>query len=65
MSGWTTREVGTVWMKHHSTASLIEIKITSNQEVKQGRFEKVVEEIWMDYEVFSDFRKAIALTDFP
>ena len=65
MSGWTTREVGTVWMEHHSTSSLIMIKITTTEEVKQGVFEEVEEEIWMDYEVFSDLRKAIALTDFP
>ena len=65
MSVWTTRDVRFVKLKHHSTASLIEITITTNEEVEQGVFKDVEQEIWMEYSTFKDLRKAINLTEFP
>ena len=65
MSGWTSLEHRSVKLAHHSTSSLVEITITAEEEVEQGRFGKVVETIWVDYATFSDLRKAINQTDFP
>jgi len=57
MSGWTEREYGDVKIKHYSTSSLIEMTITKDEEVEQGRMEKVKETVWFDYRTFSDLRK--------
>ena len=65
MSGWTEREEGTVKIIHHSTSSLIEMLITTDEEVEQGRVEKLTIKVWFDYGTFSDLRKVINQTDFP
>lgn len=65
MSGWTEREVGDVKIIHHSTSSLIEMKITTDKEVEQDKWEKVTETVWFDYGTFSDLRKVVNQTDFP
>jgi hypothetical protein len=65
MSGWTEREEGTVKIIHHSTSSLIEMLITTDEEVEQGKIEKVTEKVWFDYGTFSDLRKVVNQTDFP
>lgn len=63
MSGWTEREEGSVKIIHHSTSSLIQMLVTRNEEVKQGVFEDVTNEIWFDYAAFSDLQKVINQLD--
>lgn len=59
---WTKRKVGTIEIEHLSTAHIVKLTINAEEEVRQGVFEIVEQEIWMDYETFSDLRKAILLT---
>lgn len=65
MSGWTEKEEGTVKLIHHSTSSTIEMLITTDEEVKPGKVEKVTTKIWFDYATFSDLRKVVNKTDLP
>jgi hypothetical protein len=65
MSGWIEKEHGDVKIKHHSTSSLIEMTITTDTEVEQGKSEKVKETVWFDYATFSDLREVVNQTDFP
>jgi len=65
MSGWTEKESGGIKIKHHSTSSLIEITITSTEELVRGVPEEVKETVWLDYGTFSDLRKVINKIDFP
>lgn len=65
MSGWIEHEVRGVKLIHHSTSSTIEMLITTNEEVKEGKFEKVTERFCFDYGTFSDLRKVVNQTDFP
>ena len=65
MSGWTEREEKSIKIIHHSTSSSIEMLITTNEEVEQGKFEKVTQKVWFDYGTFSDLRKVVNQTDFP
>lgn len=59
MIDWIEKEHGNVKMKHYSTSSLIEIIITTEEEVGQGEFMKVEESVWVDYNTFSDLQKVI------
>lgn len=65
MSGWTEREERSVKIIHHSTSSFIEMLITTEEEVEQGKIEKATTKVWFDYDTFSDLRKVVNLTDFP
>jgi len=65
MSGWTEREFGSIKLKHHSTSSLIEMTITSTEELVRGIPEEVKETVWFNYETFSDLREIINKIDFP
>lgn len=65
MSGWTEREHGDIKIKHYSTSSLIEMTITKDEEVEQGKWGKVKETVWFDYGTFADLRKVVNQTDFP
>ena len=65
MSGWTEREYGCIKIKHHSTSSLIEMTITTDEEVEQGKWEKVKQTVWFDYITFANLRKVLNQTDFP
>ncbi len=65
MSGWTKREHGEVKIKHHSTSSSIEMTITTEEEIEQGRCEKVKQTVWFDYNTFADLREVVNQTDFP
>ena len=65
MSGWTEIEEGTIKIIHHSTASIIELLITADEEVEEGKLEKVITKLLIDYATFSDLRKVINQTQFP
>ena len=65
MSGWTEREHGDIKIKHHSTSSLIEMTITTMEELEQGKNSEVRQTIWFDYGTFSDLRKVLNQTNFP
>jgi hypothetical protein len=65
MSGWTEREHGDIKIKHHSTSSLIEMTIISDEEIEQGKWEKVKQTVWFDYGTFADLREVMNQTDFP
>ena len=65
MSNWTEYKEGDVKIKHHSTPSLIELTITTNEEFEQGKLEEIKETVWFDYGTFADLRKVINLTTFP
>jgi len=65
MNGWTKIKHGDVTIKHHSTSSLIEMTITMDEEVEQGKVEKVKQTVWFDYATFSDLREVINQTDVP
>lgn len=59
MSGWTVRENESVKIKHHSTCSLIEMTITTDEEAEEGKWEKIKETVWLNYAQFSDLKKVI------
>jgi hypothetical protein len=65
MSGWTERENGCVRIIHHSTSSLIEVLITTHEEVEQGVIKKTTKQLWLDYASFCDLRIVVNQTDFP
>ena len=56
---WTEKEHGNVKLKHYSTSSLIEMIITTEEEVRQGEFLKIEESIWLDYNSFYNLEKII------
>ncbi len=62
---WTEIKVNSVKIIHHSTSSSIEMLITTDEEIEQGKVEKVTQIIWFDYYTFSDLKKAVNQTDLP
>lgn len=62
MSGWTKRQVGNIELIHHSTASLVEIIIHSDELTERLVPEIHQKSIYLDYEEFDDLKKAIELT---
>jgi plasmid maintenance system antidote protein VapI len=65
MSGWTKAIEKSVEIIHHSTASVIQVKITSLEEVDWGKVENVTREFWLNYQEFSDLKEVINSVDFP
>jgi hypothetical protein len=65
MSGWTKVKEDSVLLTHHSTASVIQITITQDEEVEQGKTEKQTFSIWLEYSTFCDLKNAVNKTDFP
>ncbi len=63
MGGFTDININTVKIKHFSTASIIRITFTHNEETQQGNTEEVITEQYFSYAEFSDLKKAINLTD--
>lgn len=61
MSGFTKVEHGVVKIKHHSTASIIEVIIQKREQVSQGVFEDLSEHHWFDYPEFDDLYEAIKI----
>ena len=64
MSGWTEIEHEDVQIKHHSTASVISITITTDEDDGSGGVEKHSQSVWVDYRAFSDLREAINKIEF-
>ncbi len=62
MSGWKTVEVKNVKMIHHSTASVIEIQIQTEDEISNNIQEQM---IIFDYRTFENLKEAINKVDFP
>lgn len=65
MSGWTGRTKGNVAIIHHSTISEIEIRIETQEEVEESKWEDVTKSIWVDYETFRNLAEVIEDVDFP
>lgn len=64
MSGFTKIKENTVEIEHFSTAGLIKITFTHQQQkTQQGEMEEIVTEQWFEYAQFSDLKKAVNLTD--
>jgi len=64
MVSWSEIEEGNVKITHHSTSSLIEMVITSGEEVQPGVFEKLTSKVWLDYETFSNLKKVVKEINF-
>lgn len=64
MSGFIEEEVRSVKIVHHSVSSTIEVLISNNEEVKQGKVEKVTTKVWLDYGTFEDLKEVINKIDF-
>ena len=64
MSGFAKINEGTVEIEHLSTASVIKITFThQEQKSQQGETEGVITELWLEYAEFSDLKKAVNRTD--
>lgn len=64
MSGFKKIKEGTVEIEHFSTASVIKVTFThQEQKNQQGDMEEIITEQWFDYAQFSDLKKAVNLTD--
>ena len=64
MSGFTKIKENTVEIEHFSSASVIKITFTHQEEKTQGgEMEDIVTEQWFNYEEFSDLKRAVNLTD--
>ena len=50
---------GNVQIKHHSTSSLFEVTINTQEEVEQGTFEDKKEVLWLDYTSFENLKKCM------
>lgn len=61
MSGWTKIIEGNVELKHYSTSSLIEIKVTTSQDQKNlgEPLVDTTETLWLDYSDLINLTKAI------
>lgn len=64
MSGFIKIKQGSVEIKHFSTSSLIRLTIKHEQENhEKGDIEEAITVVWLDYEQFSNLKKAVNLTD--
>ena len=60
---WLRIKNKSIDIKNHSTACLVELTITKEEEVEQGSWEKVSETVWFDYEVLDDLKQILKELD--
>ena len=64
MSGFTKIKKGNVEIEHYSTSSSIKIIVKHKEQInQQGDFKEVLAYLNIDYDTFSDLKRAIKLTE--
>jgi len=61
MSGLIKAEEGKVKIVHYSTSSLIKLVVKSDEPLEDGTTDEKEDEIWFDYESFSDLKELVNL----